>query len=82
MINPNRIYTVKELGTVTKIDDLNSPIPYIFVKTKTGDEYEGSIRRAYTKPETLRVGDRVKFGVQWSIVADKPMIRSLRRVLK
>lgn len=82
MINPNKIYPVKGIGVITKIERLDSYIPYLYVLiSKETREYDGPVK-CYSHPEKLKVGDRVKIGVQWSITSDRPVIRSLRRVIK
>lgn len=77
MINPNRSYKGRCLGTIVKLDPLDAYIPYVTIKTDDGRIIEGSMSRAYHKPERLALGQRVGYESQWSIVADKPMLSKL-----
>ena len=82
MINPNAQYNGKASATIIKIDSLDSYIPYVTVLTDDGRTLEGSLTRCYSKPQNLKVGQRVTYKVQWSIMSDKPMLCNIRRKLK
>ena len=79
MINPNRNYKGTSLATVIKVDSPDAYIPYVTIQTDDGRVLEGSLERAYFKPELIKVGQRVGYEVQWSIMADKPLIARLIR---
>ena len=82
MINPNKNYKAKVTATIVKIDPLDAYIPYITIKTTTGEVFEGDLMRAYSKPHLLKVGDEVRFTGQFSMVADKFLVSSIVRVRK
>lgn len=79
MINPNRAYKQKVLAVVIKVDSPNAYIPYLTVQTPDGRTYEGSLSRCHSQWQKIKVGDLVGFSLQWSIVADKPMLDSVVR---
>jgi hypothetical protein len=82
MINPWKSYRQKNVAKVIKIDAKTAYIPYITVQMPDGRTYEGSASRAHTQWERIKLGDLVRVFLQWSIVADKPMIEKLVRVRK
>lgn len=77
MINPNKVYSSKFLATIVKLDSPTSYIPYVTILTDDGRTLEGSLTRCNSQWRKFKVGDRVGYGVQWSIMGDKPMIRTL-----
>ena len=75
MINPNKLYNSKYLGTVIS-HDLHSP-RWFKVQIGTGEVFEGYLNREDRK-ELPAIGSVVKFGCMWSITGDHWLIRSVR----
>ncbi len=79
MINPNKNYNAHVLATIIKIDDPNSYIPYLTLKTDCGRIYEGDLKRSHSQWNKLKVGDRVGFTGRFSITMDKFMVSTVTR---
>ena len=81
MIDPWKTYKTKDVGIVTDIQPLDSYIPYVQVNVN-GRLFSGSIHRAYHNPAKLKVGDKVRVGLQFSIVSDTFLVSKLVKVRK
>ena len=79
MINPNRSYKQTVTAVVVKLDAHDSYIPYITLQTADGMRYEGDLKRSHSQWNKIKVGDMVGFSLEWSIMADKPMISQVTR---
>lgn len=79
MINPNKSYEQKVDAVVIKVDSPDSYIPYLTVKTPDGRTFEGSLTRCNSQWNKIKIGDKVGFCLQFSIVADKFMISQVIR---
>ena len=79
MINPNKSYKQAQIAKIVKLDAPTAYTPYLTVQTQDGRTYEGSLEKVHSQWKKLKVGDLVGFSVQWSIVADKPMLSRITR---
>jgi hypothetical protein len=77
MINPNKEYKAKELATILEIEPEGVPLREVKIKTDSGEIYSGSLDRVHSQPNSLKVGQRVQFLVQYSILLEEYRLSTL-----
>jgi hypothetical protein len=75
MINPNKLYNSKVLGTVISHDSHSSR--WFKVQIASGQVFEGYLQ-SHERKELPAIGSVVRFGCTWSITGDQWLIRSVR----
>lgn len=83
MINPYKIYNARGVYTITEfIYPREMDICRIVCKDLDGNTFEGYLNDLTKRPNRFNIGDKVKIGCQFSIVLDKFLIKSIRKLRK
>jgi hypothetical protein len=78
MINPNKIYSASQTGTITHIETHDvSWAKFTVEYGKNGGSYTGYVSDI-PNFKRFKVGDRVKCGMEFSICLDQFLIKRMR----
>lgn len=77
MINPNAIHKGKDLGVIIEIEPENMPLRQIKIKTDSGHILTGLLNKVHSYPNTLTVGQRVGYTIQYSIMNEAYRLESV-----
>jgi hypothetical protein len=79
MINPNKAYKLSQIGKIISIQVTDPYIAKFQVIYKSGGIYEGYCSDI-NNFKRFKIGDHVKCRAQFSIVLDKFLVKSMRKV--
>lgn len=76
MINPNKLYTVPHIMTITAINPRTSE-----VTVRKGEHtFTGYLDRLTKQPTRYSIGTQVQVRVQYSILMEAYMIKQIKRI--